>query len=104
MSNDDKVIPFLLGTNGHGTETPAQPVIGVAYDLDGRRRVVFSTDEQRKIDHVLTLLVRAGFGIAVGCHSRPDSTEPCGQVLLNEGAGTPDAGYGCRCQRIHFVK
>lgn len=74
-----------------------------AYDLDGRRRLVLMESERRLINRVLLLGFKHGIGFVVGCKSRRDGKEACGQPMLNEGRGTQDDGYGCKCTRIHFL-
>ncbi len=71
---------------------------GPARDEDGRRRVVLTKADQKLIDRAIKIMHRAGMGIVVGCKAG------CGQPMLNEDQGTPNAGYGCKCSRIHFVR
>lgn len=74
------------------------------YDLDGRRRIVLTMDDQRKIDQVVKLLQARGMGIIVACASRTDGKPACGFPMMTENKGLPDAGYGCRCSRVHFTR
>jgi len=84
----------------------ATPDASVPRDPDGRRRVVLPRDAQKKINAAIQELKAAGLGIVVGCRFE------CGQPLLNEGVSvdpatgartmSPDAGYGCKCTRVHF--
>lgn len=74
-----------------------------AYDLDGRRRLVLTREDQRAIDRLLKTLIPQGLGVLVICGNRRDGKPPCGRPLKNEGRGTADAGYGCDCTRIHFI-
>lgn len=76
-----------------------QPDEGPARDADGRRRVVLTVADQRKIDQAIRILDTAGLGVVVACKQ-----EGCNLPMLNEGKGTPDPGYGCRCSRVHFVR
>lgn len=75
----------------------------IAYDPDGRRRLVLTKQDQKGIDRLIKELLARGLGLLVCCLNRPDDTEPCGQPLLVEHRGMPDAGYGCRCTRVHFL-
>jgi hypothetical protein len=75
-----------------------------AYDPDGRRRVVLMREEQRRIDRMILELRTYGLGLIICCSDRWDGKKSCGQALTVEAAGTPDAGYGCQCTRIHFCR
>lgn len=88
----------------------------VARDMDGRRRVVFGNEERRAIDKAIKLLQAQGIGSLIGCvggygktgrpgygHHR-DGSVACGQPLRPEGSDGPDAGYGCNCTRVHFLR
>ncbi len=94
-------IDAAVPTNGNGHHGP-----DFSFDPDGRRRIVLTKADQRKIDQAIRLLTAAGLGIVVACRAgqplKP-GVETCGEALLNEGKGTPDAGYGCRCSRLHFI-
>lgn len=76
--------------------------VPVATDPDGRRRIVFTKQKQKRIDQLLTELSDEGIGMAMGCRE-------CGMAMVNEGIDTesgardPDAGYGCKCKRVHFI-
>ena len=101
---------------------PVVPANGsVARDLDGRRRVVFTNDERKAIDKAINLLKQQGIGYIVGClgtYGKPtpgreagggrgyhrDGSPACGQPMKPEGVGTVDAGYGCNCTRVHFLR
>lgn len=94
----------------------------VARDMDGRRRVVYPNDERKTIDKAIRLLTTQGIGFIVGCVGaygpapdpgkgraagtghHLDGSVACGQPMRPEGVGTPDAGYGCQCTRIHFLR
>lgn len=79
----------------------------VARDMDGRRRIVFSDEDRRKLNHVLTILGQQGLGTVVGCvqqMAHKDGGQACGGILIAEGRGTDDPGYGCKCTRIHWAK
>ncbi len=76
----------------------------ITFDTDGRRRVVMTRDEQRQIDRAISLLAQHGLASLVMCAARQDGKAPCGEPLKNEGRGTPDAGYGCQCSRVHFIR
>jgi hypothetical protein len=82
----------------------AQPV---TRDADGRRRVVFTDDERRKLNAVIKFVGREGFGIILGCRREHlnDGTPACGGVMVPVGFedGGPDAGYACGCSRIHWA-
>ena len=93
------VVPAALASEVDATtgKTPT------AYDPDGRRRVVLSTQDQKAIDRGITTLRQHGLGVIVACASRDDGKPICGQPLLVEGKGLPTAGYGCRCSRVHFI-
>ncbi len=76
--------------------------VPVAKDPDGRRRIVFTKQRQNQIDRLLTEMSKEGIGFVMGCRD-------CGMAMNNEGidkesgAREPDAGYGCKCKRVHFV-
>jgi len=70
-------------------------------DPDGRRRIVFTRDDRKTLNRAIRILQSVGLGIVVGC------SWECGQPLVTEGrlndeGADPDAGYGCRCSRVHF--
>lgn len=89
---------------------------GIARNLDGRRRVVMVDDDRRLLDRTIRMLRKHGLGVIVGCigthgpAGQPgsghlaDGQQACGEALIVEGLQTHDKGYGCRCQRVHFVK
>lgn len=94
---------LLVPIDAIPTKADGTPAIGAA-DSDGRRRIVLTKDDQRRIDKAIKILNAAGLGIIVACRDpRPDGAKGCGQALLTEGRGGPDAGYGCQCSRIHFL-
>lgn len=86
----------------NGKAGPAGPP--VCYDPDGRRRVVFPKQTQKRIDNLVLELAAQGFGFVTVCREdkKFDDKAGCGCVVINEGRGTPDGGYGCKCSRIHF--
>lgn len=79
---------------------------GMAQDADGRRRVVLTNDERRLLDKAITMLRDRGFGVIVGCvkGTLPGGGQACGGFAIPVGRGTPDAGFGCQCSRIHFLR
>lgn len=82
-----------------------------SYDPDDRLRVVRTKDSQRQIDRALLQLKSEGLAVIVFCRedTRPDGRSGCGQPMMPEGinpgkqANESDAGYGCRCRRLHFI-
>ena len=112
------IVPAELGNR----PVPGAPSNGsVTRDLDGRRRVVYPDSERRVIDKAINLLRAQGIGYIVGCigaYGPPDDRREasggngyhrdgslaCGQPMRPEGVGTPDAGFGCNCTRIHFLR
>lgn len=101
-----------LVQTGAGLLVPADAIPGngdgqvqATRDADGRRRIVLTRDDQRKIDRAIRIIQAAGLGVIVACRQddTPERQGNCGQPLLNEGAGTGDPGYGCRCSRVHFL-
>lgn len=78
----------------------AHPAV-VARDHDGRRRVVLSRQDARRLLESLTLMNRQGFNFALVCTTRPDAEPACGETLHLESG--PDKGLGCACTRIHFL-
>lgn len=95
---------------------------GRARDMDGRRRLVYTKDERRKIDHVHQLYAQHGVGWLIGCVGafgpkvpgtersgkgngfHHDGSKACGEPMQREGIGTDDFGWGCKCTRIHFQR
>ncbi|MGE0444837.1 MAG: hypothetical protein AB7P99_06370 [Vicinamibacterales bacterium] len=79
---------------------------GVTRDADGRRRVVFTKDEVKRIRRVVELLNARGFQMHLRCDHKPEQPvaghQPCGILLEVEGFGHPDHGFGCGCTRIHL--
>lgn len=76
----------------------------ISYDKDGRRRVLMTRDDQRRIDRAINLMAEHGLAGLVMCAARQDGRPPCGEPMKNEGRGTPDRGYGCACSRVHFIR
>lgn len=78
-----------------------------AYDTDGRRRVGLTRDEAKAVDKAVAILNRNGVGVLLACSDRFDGREHCAGWLTPEGrrrAGDLDAGFGCKCTRIHFLE
>jgi hypothetical protein len=102
----DDLVQTAAGLLVPATAIPANGngAVQGAYDADGRRRIVLTKDDQRKIDRAIRIIQAAGLGVIVACRqgTRPDGKDACGQPLVNEGADTPDPGYGCSCSRVHF--
>lgn len=103
------IVPAKLAT----APEAGKPGPVVAYDEDGRRRVVLTRQDQKALDKAILILHRAGLGVVVCCRAgQPleDGKETCGLPMTNEGQATkdtpgiPDAGYGCRCSRVHFTR
>lgn len=90
------IVPAALAE----AKVPGQADEGPSKDADGRQRVVLTRADQKKIDQAIKVLHQAGLGIVVGCKREGG----CGLPMTNEGNGTPDSGYGCRCSRVHFVR
>lgn len=112
------VVPARLANmNNQGT--------GVARDMDGRRRLVYTDDQRRQIHRTQGILRSQGVGSLVGCigafgppaaagETRKggtgyhlDGSKACGEVMKAEGLEEldgRDAGYGCKCTRIHFLR
>lgn len=86
-----------------GLEVPAsaadiaveEGTIAAAMNEDGRRRIVMTRQDQKQLNAAIRLLKAADLGIVVCCRK-------CNQPMVPEDMGTPDAGYGCRCSRVHF--
>jgi hypothetical protein len=79
----------------------------VARDMDGRRRVLYTDSERRNLNRVLTMLITRGLAAVVACiggQEHGDGGNSCGDIMLAEGKGTDDPGFGCKCTRIHWVK
>lgn len=103
-----------LARTGSGLIVPKDladqaPVVAgsVVRDADGRRRVVFDDSERRLIDRASKLLKSRGFAYIIGCFAgkdgkHEDGSQSCGQPMRAEDVDTQDAGYGCKCTRIHF--
>lgn len=91
-------------------------------DKDGRRRIVLSRDERRRLVGLAKLFKVSDLGIVITCQPRrlvnkvvevegakvlQPVWEPisgaCGELMVREGEGTDDPGYGCKCTRIHFL-
>lgn len=91
------IVPAYLGRSPDAVTGK----IPVARDADGRQRIVFSKQRQKQIDRLLTELSAEGIGMQMGCRE-------CGAAMVNEGVDEngerdPDAGYGCKCRRVHFA-
>lgn len=69
--------------------------IAAAMDGDGRRRIVLTRQDQKHLNTAILMLKAADLGIVVCCRK-------CDQAMVPEAMGTPDAGYGCSCSRVHF--
>lgn len=104
------IAPVGMGRTASGIIAPVSaidahvsrsPVKASAQDADGRRRVVLTRDEQRKIQDVVDILARTGQVVIMACKPL-NGTEGCGEALRREGEGDTDPGFGCRCTRIHF--
>lgn len=86
-----------------GLEVPAsaadqaveEGAIAAALDQDGRRRIVMTRQDQKQLNAAILTLKAADLGIVVCCRR-------CNQAMVPEDMGTPDAGYGCSCSRVHF--
>lgn len=86
-----------------GLEVPASAAdqavedgtIAAAMDGDGRRRVVLTRQDQKAMNAAILMLKAADLGMVVCCRR-------CDQAMVPEAMGTPDAGYGCSCSRVHF--
>ncbi len=77
----------------------------VCYDADGRRRVVISDELRRQQDRVVREMSLTGQAVFMACREdfkRTDGKPACGELMVPEGRGTQDEGYGCKCTRIHF--
>lgn len=104
-------------------EGPAPAPTG-ARDADGRRRVLVSDESRRLMWRLVRELgqcdlafvtvcqtsrrvVRHVTNVATGQLEAAIVTEPiagaCGQLMLREGEGTADPGFGCACTRLHFL-
>lgn len=95
----------ILVAPGLGTEPDAEKPgkEPITYDPDGRRRLVLSKNDQRRIDRLINDMRARGLGLIVACMSRQDDKPPCCGPLMAEKKGMPDAGYGCLCTRIYFL-
>lgn len=89
------IVPAALAT----VPEAGRPV--EARDPDGRRRVVMSADDRRKMDRAIRALRQHGLQFVAVCDNTLRS-DRCGQLMRPEGHGTPDPGYGCRCTRVHI--
>jgi hypothetical protein len=101
------IVPPELEAEPDQSAPPDQLKAGMrptAYDPDKRRRIVWTEQEQRKIDQVIQLLRSQGLGMVVLCDRRFDGKDPCRQPLRTELEDTEDKGYGCTCTRVHFLK
>lgn len=86
-----------------GLEVPASALdqavedgaIAAAMDKDGRRRIVLTRQDQRQLNAAIAMLKAADLGMVVCCRQ-------CNQPMVPEDMGTPNAGYGCQCSRVHF--
>jgi len=118
------IVPAHLA---HAPEEPAEgsPAAGLARDPDGRRRIVLARDTRRRFNAVAKDLARDDLAFILWCKTKRQVTklaedvatgqkvpvmveEPiegaCGEVMLREGEGTPDPGFGCKCTRVHFTR
>lgn len=96
-------------------EAAPEAPISATLDADGRRRVVLTTEERKTVLRAITILEDHGFATLIRCqekalevkrHGRLRIIRPhvsaCGEILRQEGIGSPDAGSGCTCSRIHL--
>lgn len=90
----------------HLADEPGKTNESMALDPDGRRRVVLTDDERRKLDAVITMLRGRGFGVLVGCVNGmlANGKPACGGFAIPVDVGTPDAGFACQCTRIHLQR
>lgn len=107
----------------HQPEEPAS-VPDVARDADGRRRVVLVKDVRKGFTRCAGALDRSDLAFVLVCKTKrrtmkmaTDATtgarlpvevveeipDACGEVMVREGEGTPDPGFGCKCTRVHFT-
>jgi hypothetical protein len=93
------VVPAAVADN---TADPRTDQGATAYDEDGRRRVVLSSDEQRLVDRTIKMLQSHGLGMVVGCRNRKDGKVSCGRPMVPEPL-PGDNGFGCLCSRVHFT-
>lgn len=98
---------------------------GYAKDTDGRRRILISKDARKRFSRLAGDLDRDDLAFVLFCRVTRDVVkhvkdletgadvavtfkEPipnaCGEVLVREGEGTPDPGFGCKCTRVHFTR
>lgn len=82
---------------------PESSAAVVAFDHDGRRRVVLARTDQKRLHQVIGVLRSHGFNLLAGCIERPDQQPACGGFLTDEDVDGPDRGLGCSCSRIHFL-
>lgn len=96
-----------------------------ARDPDGRRRVVLTKETRKLFGRLAGDLGRDDFGIILWCKTSRARTEivkdavtgapiavelteqipgACGEIMLREGEGEHDPGFGCKCTRIHFLQ
>lgn len=98
------IVPARLATMpDRGTRTPKGPA--VAYDPDGRRRIVIDVDQRRKLDRLLKAMKATGQTVVMACREdfrRADGTKSCGQPMLRE-PGDGGTTYVCACTRIHVA-
>lgn len=113
------IVPGHLAHHAEHGETS-----GVTRDPDGRRRIVLVRDVRRKFARLAGELNGLDLAFVIVCKTTRQVsgtardietgtdvpvrlTEPipgaCGEVMLREGEGTPDPGFGCTCSRIHFT-
>jgi len=102
---------------------PEQPADS-AKDADGRRRVVLDRDTRKVLGKLARAFGERDIAVLFHCqtHRRVRRTvkdaktgadvtvmalEPidgaCGEIMAREGDGTMDPGFGCKCQRVHFL-
>lgn len=93
-------------------------------DPDGRRRLVLAREVRKRFTRLAGELDRDDVGFVLWCKTHRQTTKTvkdaktgedvavnmreeiagaCGNVMLREGEGTPDPGFGCKCTRVHFA-
>lgn len=101
-----------------------EPAPDVARDADGRRRIVLSDEARRHFAQLVKALGPRDLAFFLACRNTrttrrvvkdaatgeavttliTESIEgACGGIMLREGEGTGDPGFGCQCARVHFV-
>lgn len=57
----------------------------------------------KMIRQVKRMVVDANTGAEVPAIVTEPVAGACGEIMLREGEGGPDPGFGCKCTRVHFV-